>query len=85
MTRFETLDGQQLGARFCGDNNATFHLTQDELKTLFELDEATEVVSDNMWVGTVGDLLDQWTLGNKASQEELTRRFEKDLQMSLHF
>ncbi len=84
MTRFETLDGEQLGVRFAGDNGATFHLTQAELKSLFELDESTEVVSDNVWFGTVGDLLDMWSKGNKVSEEELQRRFKKDLSESLH-
>jgi len=84
MTRFETLEGEQLGVRFLGDQGGTFHLTQTELKSLFELDESTEVVSDNSWFGTVGDLLDMWSKGNKVSEEELQRRFKKDSHESLH-
>ena len=85
MTRFETLNNQSLGGRFLGDNGATFHLTNDELKLLFSLDEETEVVSDNMWFGTAGDLLDLWFKGNKASEEQMQRRFNKSLDDSLHF
>lgn len=85
MTRFETLNNENLGARFLGDNGATFHLTNDELQLLFSLDEETEVVSDNMWFGTVADLLDLWTKGNKASEEQMKRRFKKTLNDSLHF
>ena len=86
MTRFETLDGHQLGARFFGDKGATLHLTNEELDLLFFLKENTELKSDNMWFGTAGDLLDMWTNGNKSTEEEMMRRFKhEDRQTSLHF
>jgi hypothetical protein len=86
MTRFETLDGQQLGARFCGDNGATFHITSHELRTLFSLDEDTQLTSDNAFFGTAGDLLDMWNAGHKATAEEMMRRFKhEDGNTTLHF
>ena len=87
MTRFETLDGKQsLGARFGGDNGATFHITSHELTTLFQLDEDTQLKSDNAWFGTAGDLLDMWSAGHKATAEEMMRRFKhEDGDTTLHF
>lgn len=86
MTRFETLDGQQLGARFAGDNGATMHLTSKEATALFTLDEATEIISDNMWFGTINDLIKLWKDLESATAEQMMRRFEhKDGNTSLHF
>ena len=77
MTRFETLSGTKLGVRFLGDKGATFHLTEQEAKQLFKLDLEEEVVSDNSWFGTVKELMDMFVSGNKASDKELLRRFNK--------
>ena len=86
MTRFETLDGHALGARFAGDKGATFHLTNEELGLLFLLDEDTELTSDNAWTGTALDLIDMWTKGNKSTEEEMKKRFgHSNGQTTLHF
>ena len=78
MTRFETLDGQQLGARFAGDNGATMHLTSKEATALFTLDESTEVTSDNGWFGTVNDLIELWRDLESATSEQMMRRFKSN-------
>jgi len=74
MTQFETTDGRRLGARFAGDRGATFHMTQEEMATLWSLDESTECWSDGDWTGTSGELLDMWTAGHHATREEMERR-----------
>ena len=83
MTRFETTLGTQLGARFLGDNGATFHLTEKEVMDLFNLDLDLEVVSDNSWFGTVKELMDMFVAGNKATDEEMMRRFNKTTTLHL--
>jgi hypothetical protein len=84
MTRFETVEGQQLGARFCSRGGAFFHLNTTELNTLWSLDENTEVVSDNGWFGTAGDLLDLLTTENKATATQMKNQFAKTLNDTLH-
>jgi hypothetical protein len=78
MTRFETNNGEQLGARFAGDNGATMHLTTKEATALFSLDGATEVTSDNGWSGTVNDLVEMLRDLESATTEQMMRRFKSD-------
>jgi len=85
MTRFETTSGTQLGVTFFGDKGRTFHLTNEELKTLWNLNVNVEVVSDNLWRGTVKELLNLLSQCDKCSEEQLRRRFKKELTESLHF
>ena len=88
MTLFETLNGELLGGTFCVDFNGshkrTFHLTLEEEKKLWELDESEWVVTDNSWEGTVGDLKDLLRNSNRCNEEQLKRRFKKWMQDSLH-
>jgi hypothetical protein len=84
MTRFFTTTGQQLGASFAGDHGRTFHLTQDELQLLWSLDEDTELTSDSCFQGTAGDMLDLMSQADTCSEEQLQRRFRRDLDCSLH-
>tara|TARA_R110000823_G_scaffold32983_7_gene92606 strand:+ start:1597 stop:1914 length:318 start_codon:yes stop_codon:yes gene_type:complete len=78
MTRFETLDGQQLGARFAGDNGATMHLTSKEATALFSLDKNEELISDNGWSGTADDLIEMLRDLETATSEQMMRRFKSD-------
>tara|TARA_E500000305_G_scaffold44965_1_gene34965 strand:+ start:567 stop:878 length:312 start_codon:yes stop_codon:yes gene_type:complete len=84
MTRFFTTTGQQLGASFAGDHGRTFHLTQLELELLWSLDEQEELESDSSFFGTAGDLLDLMSGSDTCSEEQLQRRFKKDLDQTLH-
>ena len=76
MTRFETLNGEKLGVTFFGGlalGKVKF-LSKDELKTLWSLEEWTEVVSDNGWAGTVGDLKDMLHTLESCSDEDMESR-----------
>ena len=84
MTRFFTTTGQQLGASFAGDHGRTFHLTQDELQLLWSLDEDTQLTSDSCFQGTACDLLDLMSDSDTCSEEQLLRRFKKELHQTLH-
>jgi len=76
MTRFRVKrTGAPVGARFSGDNGATFHITTDEALRLFDLDENEIITSDNTWEGTAKELQDMLATGIIASQEEMARRF----------
>ncbi len=84
MTRFFTTTGQQLGTSFCGDHGRTFHLTQDELQLLWSLGEDTQLESDSCFQGTTGDMLDLMSKSDTCSEEQLKRRFKKELHQTLH-
>ena len=71
-TRFETKDGVKLGAKFAGDQGRTFHFTSEEEKALWTLSEDTEIISDDSWQGTVGELIDLLKTGARCTEEELT-------------
>jgi hypothetical protein len=74
MTRFETLNGQSLGAKFAVDNGVRWFACNDELSLLQSLNKDELVVSDNSWVGTVGNLLDLFSKTPKATNDEMKKR-----------
>ena len=77
MTRFETLDGQQLGVTFFGgkEHGKVKFITQSELETLWSLDESTEVLNDNnSTVSNVGELLDLFSGLKQLSDDQMRER-----------
>ena len=86
MTRFETLDGIKLGVRFSGgrQRGEVFHLTPQEQHDLFNLPLSFTVVSDNLWSGTVEDLLNMFVKGTKSEKETFESRWQRPFSKSLH-
>ena len=75
MTRFELKNGVSLGARVSSRDGATWFATDEELQVLWGCDESEDVVSDNGWSGSVGELLDMFATLRRLSDDEVERRF----------
>ena len=87
MTRFETINGESLGVTFSGGKKLgkLKFLTSTETKTLWSLDNSTDVISDNGWSGTVGDLKDLlFTLKTCSNEEMIKRGWGDKLDDGLH-
>ena len=87
-TRFETKDGQNLGMKFAGRRGRTLHISHQELKILFSLDEDTKIDGDSVGDWTAGELLDLWasscinshcTKGNCTSKKECHKADLEDM------
>lgn len=77
MTRFTTIDGRSLGARFAGDKGATMHLTPEEAKLLFNLPYDERIIASGNWNGnTIKDLIDLVVKLPTATKQEMMRRFQ---------
>jgi hypothetical protein len=76
MTRFETLNGESLGATFFGGKGIgrLKFLSQEEQQTLWNLHEDTLVISDNGWEGKLSTLLDLFSETKTATAEQMTER-----------
>jgi hypothetical protein len=88
MTRFETVEkGLQIGVTFFAGKKLgkVKFLSNSELKTLWSLDENEEIISDNGWRGSVGELLDMFSKLKQLSQSEMEERGLGDrLESGLH-
>lgn len=84
MKRFETLDGETLGATFCGDlgtsqdgsqeTRRTLMQSKDEAALMWSLDEDTTILEDGH-ERRLGDIMDWFRSTCKlATAEELERR-----------
>ena len=78
MTRFETIKGTKLGARFAGGGGAMWHLTEQEALNLFNLALETEVINDNNeWrVTTVEQLIKLFVEGTKAPEDHMRKNWK---------
>ena len=73
MTRFETTDGIQLGARMATKEGARFWLTEEEWSNLEQLDDNAHIISDNAWCGSKQELLDEILDCGLATKEHMLK------------
>ena len=76
MTRFETLQGESLGVTFWGGKNLgkVRFSSKTELRLLWSLDESDRVISDDEWIGTVGELLDLFSELTKCPDNVMIKK-----------
>lgn len=87
MTRYQSEFGTTLGVTFYGgkEKGKMFFLSPTEVEEVFTLAEDTKVLSDNMWSGTVGELLDMFKTCTEATAEDMKSRGWGDrLESGLH-
>jgi hypothetical protein len=86
MRRLHTENGTKLGCSFSGANGRTFHMTKEEAINLFNADTEDQVLDDGCCLGmTVEDLVEDFVKGNKATEEEMRRLWDRGLEDTLHF
>tara|TARA_R110000796_G_scaffold102544_2_gene211556 strand:+ start:21 stop:329 length:309 start_codon:yes stop_codon:yes gene_type:complete len=76
MTRFETLQGESLGVTFWGGKTLgkVRFMSKTEMRLIWSLDESDKVVSDNGWIGSVGELLDLFSELTKCPEKVMIRK-----------